>query len=218
MSDLLLWGATGQARVLRELVHGSDWNIVAIVDSRPLPAPFPGPAMLLGVSGLDVWLGQRGAFPPLAAAVAVGGDRGVDRLSVGDQLLARGIPLTTLVHSRAYVAQDATLAEGCQILVGAIVATQARLGRLVIVNTGASVDHDCCIGDGAHVGPGARLAGQIEVGPRSFIGTGALILPRIRIGADAIIGAGAVVTRDVADATVVVGNPARILRTRQPPA
>jgi UDP-2-acetamido-3-amino-2,3-dideoxy-glucuronate N-acetyltransferase len=44
---------------------------------------------------------------------------------------------------------------------------------------------------------------------RASVGSGATILGGVRIGHDAIVGAGAVVTRDVAPATTVVGNPAR---------
>ena len=44
------------------------------------------------------------------------------------------------------------------------------------------------------------------------IGSGATILSNLTIGERAIIGAGAVVTRDVPAGTIVVGNPARVLR------
>jgi len=36
---------------------------------------------------------------------------------------------------------------------------------------------------------------------------------RVRIGADAIVGAGAVVTRDIPEAVVAYGAPARVIRT-----
>ena len=44
------------------------------------------------------------------------------------------------------------------------------------------------------------------------IGGGAVLLPGIEVGEEAFVGAGAVVVRDVAPRTVVVGNPARVLR------
>jgi acetyltransferase-like isoleucine patch superfamily enzyme len=44
------------------------------------------------------------------------------------------------------------------------------------------------------------------------IGSGATILSNLTIGERSIVGAGAVVTRDVPDGTIVVGNPARVLR------
>ena len=46
------------------------------------------------------------------------------------------------------------------------------------------------------------------------IGTSATILCGITIGENAIVGAGSVVTRDVPDTVVVVGNPARPLRKK----
>lgn len=46
------------------------------------------------------------------------------------------------------------------------------------------------------------------------IGAGALILPGVRIGRGAQVGAGAVVTSDVPDHAVVVGVPARPVRSR----
>ncbi|MEJ2007970.1 MAG: acyltransferase [Acidobacteriota bacterium] len=45
------------------------------------------------------------------------------------------------------------------------------------------------------------------------IGSGSTILSNVTIGENAIIGAGAVVTKDVAANVIVVGNPARFLRS-----
>lgn len=52
----------------------------------------------------------------------------------------------------------------------------------------------------------------VTIERRSWIGFGASILKGVRIGEGAIVGANAVVTRDVAPYTVVVGNPARVVR------
>lgn len=52
----------------------------------------------------------------------------------------------------------------------------------------------------------------ITVEDGAWIGGGAIILDGVRIGKNAVVGAGAVVTRDVPDYCVVVGNPARIVR------
>jgi acetyltransferase-like isoleucine patch superfamily enzyme len=92
------------------------------------------------------------------------------------------------------------------------VCVEVELGRSCIINTGATVDHESRLGDGVHVCPGAHLAGCVVVESFVMIGTGAVVLPRIRIGARSIVGAGAVVTRDVEPGSVVVGNPARVVR------
>ena len=55
--------------------------------------------------------------------------------------------------------------------------------------------------------------GRIDVGDNVFIGMRAIIMPGVQIGSNCIIAAGAVVTKDVADGTIVGGNPARVLDT-----
>jgi len=209
MRDLLFWGATGQAKVLHELIHGTDMRLVALVDNRDIPSPIPDVPLLNGEEGLDTWLERRGGSENLYCAVAVGGGRGRDRIMLMDLLQARGLAPITLVHRTAFVAHGVNIAEGCQILCQSAVCTHTRLGRGVIVNTAASVDHDGEIGEGVHLGPGARIAGEVTVEARAFIGVGAVVLPRITIGKDAVVGAGAVVTKDVAAGMTVAGNPAR---------
>lgn len=55
----------------------------------------------------------------------------------------------------------------------------------------------------------------IEIGNDVWIGQSAIITPSVKkIGDGAVIGAGAVVTKDVPDFAIVIGNPARIIKYR----
>jgi acetyltransferase-like isoleucine patch superfamily enzyme len=47
----------------------------------------------------------------------------------------------------------------------------------------------------------------------AWIGAGATVLPGVSIGRHAVVGAGAVVTKDVPDYGVAVGNPAKVIKT-----
>jgi len=210
MNEILFWGATGQAKVLNEALH-DHIRLVALVDNRQLGETVLGVPLLNGEVGLDRWLAQRDSSDKLFFTVAVGGACGGDRLMLMDTLERRGLIAHSIIHRTAFVAPDAAVGDGAQILAQAAVCAGAQLGRGVIINTAASVDHDCEIGDGVHIAPGARLAGEIKVGKRTFIGIGSVILPRITIGDDVIIGAGTVVIRDVPSGVTVIGNPARIL-------
>ena len=212
VKDVVLWGGTGQARVLREALSRCGSRVVAVFDNKSIPSPFPEVPIYLGQQGFRAWLASRTETDPVRACVAIGGTRGSDRLSIQEWLKQQSMQPLTVVHPHAFVATDATMGEGAQILAMSAICSGARLGRAVIVNTSASVEHDCVIGDGVHVGPGAHLAGEVCVDEYAFIGTGAVVLPRIKIGRAAIVGAGAVVVRNVAAGEVVVGNPARVLR------
>jgi sugar O-acyltransferase (sialic acid O-acetyltransferase NeuD family) len=158
------------------------------------------------------WFVERFGGGPMAGASAIGGWRGRDRLQVLSRLRARGLDTPTLMHPRAWVARDAQVGEGSQVLGGACISAQARLGAGVIAGARCNIDHECTIGAGAHIGPGAVLAGCVETGDGAFIGPGAVVVARVRIGADAIVGAGAVVTRDIPEAVVAYGSPARVIR------
>lgn len=52
----------------------------------------------------------------------------------------------------------------------------------------------------------------VHIGKNCWIGAGAIILPGITIGENGVVGAGSVVTKDLPDNVVAVGNPCRILR------
>lgn len=53
----------------------------------------------------------------------------------------------------------------------------------------------------------------IRIGSRCFIGGGSTILPGVSIGDECIVGGGSVVFTDVPARSIVVGNPARVLRS-----
>jgi maltose O-acetyltransferase len=59
-----------------------------------------------------------------------------------------------------------------------------------------------------------RIDKPVDIGSDVWIGSGAIIMPGVTIGDGAVVGAGAVVLEDVAPNTIVVGNPARLLKNR----
>ncbi|WP_060981700.1 DapH/DapD/GlmU-related protein [Vibrio splendidus] len=59
-----------------------------------------------------------------------------------------------------------------------------------------------------------REEDKVHVGHDVWIGHGVIVLPGITIGNGSIVGAGSVVTKDVPPYSIVVGNPAKVLRPR----
>ena len=52
----------------------------------------------------------------------------------------------------------------------------------------------------------------MRIGRNCWIGAGAIILPGVTIGDNTVIGAGSVVTKDIPDCSIAVGNPCRVIR------
>lgn len=205
--NVIFWGGTGQAKVMRPVIEAQGHRLVAVFDdTHGLAAPFDDLPLIHG-SQFDQWRGDAQGF-----LVTIGNPHGRARLRIADRLAGVGLKEMTAVHPSAIIAKSAVIGPGAQIHAGAIIEVQTVIGRQCIINTRASVDHECVLEDGVEIGPGATLAGSIHVGSGAWVAMGATVLPRIRIGADAIVGAGAVVTRDVPPATVVAGVPARYLR------
>ena len=211
--SVIFWGASGHAKVLHECVQDLGYQLVALFDNQAgLAPPIAGVPVYIGWSGFQTWSRDRPV--DVDFLVAIGGDRGRDRMTVAARLKGEGLAPATVVHRRAFVAGSSTLGPGSQVLAGAIVGVEARVGEQCIINTGARIDHECKLGNGVHVAPGATVCGVVEIDDFTLIGAGAVLLPRIHVGQGAVIGAGAVVTTDVAPGTLMVGNPARAVERK----
>lgn len=57
--------------------------------------------------------------------------------------------------------------------------------------------------------------GKIKINDDVWIGANSVILPDVTIGKGAVIGAGSIVTKDVPEYAIIVGNPARIIKYRE---
>lgn len=203
MKQVVLIGAGGHARVLRDALDLSGHEILGIVD------PDATQAARFGLP----WLGNDDAPLPAGALLvnAIGGSgKTAPRRAIFEHFQRRGHAFATVIHPTAIIAADVMIGEGSQVMAGAVIQAGARIGANCIVNTRAVVDHDCVIGDHCHLAPGSVLSGTVSIGACSHVGTGAAVIQGIRIGAHCLIGAGAAVTRDIPDGAAALGVPARI--------
>jgi sugar O-acyltransferase (sialic acid O-acetyltransferase NeuD family) len=208
--DFVIWGSSGHAKVLLGTISRLSGRVLATFDNDPDAQSLGGIPLYVGENGFFKWLAGVSSPQSVVALVAIGGDRGRDRVHLHDFMRERGLLSVPLIDPAAIVDLSAVVGGGVQILPGAIVAAEASIGRASIINHRASIDHECCLGVGVHVAPGATLCGLVTVGDAAIIGAGAVILPRLKIGAGARVGAGAVVTKDVPPGLTVMGCPARL--------
>ena len=212
MLNLVIWGATGQAIVLEELLMGTNVEIKAFFDNdSKCISPVKNIPIYIGEIGFKLWLSTIDKGASYHYLVAIGGNTGETRSKIGKMFEDAGLKPYSAIHQTAFIAKNALIGECAQILAQSSICARVTIGKNCIINTGASIDHECILGNNVHIGPGAKLAGSIIIEDNVFVGINATILPRIKIGKNAIIGAGAVVTKDVLADRTVVGNPARLI-------
>jgi acetyltransferase-like isoleucine patch superfamily enzyme len=179
----------------------------AVVGKQPVLSPRstarrePLPPAVLGA----------GTIVSTGAIVFAGSTVGA-RVILGDQ---------SCVRERVRIGDDVVLGRG------SLVENDTTIGALTVIQAGAYVTAYSTLEERVFVAPcvvttNDNFMGRTErrheliAGPTirrgARIGGGAILCPGVEIGEEAFVGAGAVVTKDVPARTVVVGNPARVLR------
>lgn len=108
-----------------------------------------------------------------------------------------------------------SLGEGSFLNFGCVILDLApvRIGRRTLIGPNVQLLTAHHPFDVAQRAAGLEAGRPITIGDDCWLGGGVIVCPGVRIGDRVIIGAGAVVTRDIPDDSVAVGNPARVIRT-----
>ena len=125
------------------------------------------------------------------------------------------------VADSARVIGDVILEEGAGIWFGAVLRGD---NEPITIGAGSNIQENCVlhtdmgfpltVGKGCTIGHAAILHG-CTIGDNSLVGMGATVLNGAKIGENCLIGAGALVTEGkvIPDNSLVVGSPARVVRT-----
>ena len=130
----------------------------------------------------------------------------------------------TRVWQYSVILKNAVIGAGCNICAHTLIENDVQIGDNVTVKSGVYIWDGITLEDNVFIGPCVTFTNDKKPRskhyPESFaktvvekgasIGANATILPGVRIGANALIGAGAVVTKDVPENAIMVGNPAKI--------
>ena len=139
----------------------------------------------------------------------------------------------TRIWNEAQIREGARIGSDCVLAKGVYVDIDVTVGNRVKLENRVSLFQGARLADGAFIGPHTCLlndklpraitpegslkrrpdwqARGVIVGEGASIGGGCTILPGVEVGRFAMVGAGAVVTRNVPDHGLAVGNPARLV-------
>lgn len=166
-NHLIIIGAGGHGQAIADLALSLNrFNEISFLDdSYPENTSAIGLSIIGKSSALfDGNLNYDSCF------VAIGNNK-IRKLIV-TRIIENKLPLINLIHPKAWVSDFAVVKEGCAVMAGAIVGTNAKLGLASLVNANATVDHDCVLHKFSHLGVGVQLAGGVEIGESAWLQSG----------------------------------------------
>lgn len=196
-TNMYLYGASGHAKVIIDILLSQNIEVKALVDDNDTINELVGYPVVHKFEGLNPFI------------ISIGDNK--IREKIFNKLA--GHTFGTAIHSSAIISQNSSLCEGSVVMQGAIIQSGSSIGKHCIINTGASVDHDCNLTDFVHISPQSILCGNVTIGEGTWIGAGTTILPGVKIGKWCIVGAGSVVSKDIPDYSLAVGNRCKIIKS-----
>ncbi len=199
--QVIILGAGGHAKVVADALSRTDYKVIGLISPDKEKGSLCFGVEVLGDDNvLDFYSNKE-----VLLANGIGSLSGTSpRWNMALKMRDKGFVFVSVIHPSAVIAHDVVLAEGVQIMAGAIVQPGVYIGQDTIINTASSVDHDCYIGANCHLSPGVILSGSVRIQGGTHVGTGCIVINNISIGSNCLIAAGAVVFKDVSDGHILI--------------
>ena len=136
------------------------------------------------------------------------------------------VGINTKIWQYVVVLEKAKIGKDCNICSHCLIENDVIIGNRVTLKCGVQIWDGLRIEDDVFIGPNATFTNdlfprskqpfslkQTSIKKGASIGANATILAGIEIGEGAMVGAGAVVTKNVPPYSIVIGNPAKVIKT-----
>lgn len=193
MSDVIIIGASGHAKVIADIVEKCDDRVFSYLDDD------------LSKDGVTGKISDCRKYIDKQFIIAIGNNE--IRRRIADEY--KDLNYYTAIHPSAIIAKDVTIGDGTAVMAGAVINASSVIGRHCIVNSGSVVEHDNRLADFVHLSPNATLCGTVTVGENTHVGAGVTVKNNTNITADCVIGIGAAVVKDITESGIYCGVPAK---------
>lgn len=194
---MILFGASMHSEVILDILFLNNISVEKIFDDLPVNEELYGVPIIK----------NEGNIEEDKAIISIGNNE--VRKIIAEKYL---LEYVSAFHPKSIISRFSKIGKGSVAMANCVVNAGATIGDHCILNTGSVIEHDCEIENFVHISPNATLAGNVKIGEGTHVGIGACIIPGITIGKWCTIGAGTVVTKNIPDFSVVVGNPGRIIK------
>ena len=131
------------------------------------------------------------------------------RKSIVEELGQLSAKFESYVHPSCEISPFCEIGEGCLLGPQCILAGDAKLGNHIFLNTESVIGHDTVVLDFNCLFPKVEICGDCFIEESCTFGIGSLVLPGVRMKEGSKLDAMSVLREGVADAAMLVGNPAK---------
>lgn len=213
MKDIVIIGSGGFAKEVAFLIDEinsseNKWNILGFIDNTNDNAD----TTKYKIYNNDDWL--KITQKELAVAIGLGNPK-ITKKILGDLSINNksNIFFPNLIHPSVIGDFDRIkLGVGNVICAGSILTTDIKIGNFNIINLACTIGHDSTLGSYNVINPTVNISGGVTISDCCLVGTGSQVLQYKSIVDNAIVGAGSVVTKNISEAGIYVGIPAKKLK------
>lgn len=201
-----IYGSGGAGREVKEIaVELQKWTEVVFIDDTVPADIFKGIRRM----PFDEF---RENFSVEDAEVIIALGEPQYKIALYHKVKDAGFGFANVIHNMAWVSPTAVLGTGIILMAGVVINADARIGNNVTIQEYSCVGHDVSIGDHCQISSSVMIGGHSEIGDGTYIGLSVPIKDRAKIGSHSIVGMGSVVSRDIPDNVIALGNPARAMK------
>lgn len=209
MYKLIIVGAGGLAKevfsqIIGDSAHGKEWHVESFIDDA-----YDGIDKEI-INGVRL-SGRIDDHQPSDGNVYVAGLSNPNIKEIKIKLLESRGAIFVPICTKITVGQGTDLSNSFYAF-DVKISNNVTVGKSCYIDSDNLISHDVKIGDYCHLGPRNFIAGNVVIGRKVIIHGAAAIAKGVTIGEGAEIGLGAVVLRNVPPNSIVIGNPARVIR------
>lgn len=206
MNKIMIIGNGGHAKVVKDIINASEkYDLAGFLDDAINELYEEDGLIYDSLTNINAYRNEY------LFHIAIGNN--AIRKRIFEELKIDVNRFPVLHHPTAVISSSVQIGFGSVAMANTVINADTQIGNHVIINTASVIEHDNKIDNYTHISPNATLTGNITVGEFSQIGAGATIIPNKTVGKNVIVGAGSTVINNIKDNCIVVGTPAKLIRS-----